>query len=194
MNEDGYVYGGMEIDSDRDGDVDMDEEYIMEVTRLRSSTVPPLPPSKVFLYLLFPFLKLGAILAISFPLPLPKDESDDKGEEFHTRLGRRKEQVLGLVGFAILAAFTRQVWYMLARYIRRADFEEIVLEAFVPGHHTSTSSRRRSRSRAREGRSRRKEREAARRWVKYGVRFVGGVFRILLVVVYLRGAFQSFNH
>lgn len=188
VNEDGYVYGGMEMDSERD--VDLDEEHVIQIARLKSSSVPPLPPSKVFLYLLSPFLKLGAILAISFPPPSPSsghDPDDDSGgskdEDYHTRLASRRHEILGLLAFALLSAFTRHVWYMLARYIRRADLEQIIVEAVTRTNQPSSRDRR-------GGGSRKREKENTRKWVRYAVRFSVGVFRLLVVVVYLRGTFH----
>lgn len=189
VNEDGYVYGGMEIDSERD--VDLDEEHIMQMARLKSSAVPPLPPSKVFLYLLSPFLKLGAILAISFPPPSADpvhpgpDNHESETQRYHTRLGNRKHEVLGLLAFAILGAFTRQVWYMLARYIRMADLEEIILESFIRGQQSSSRQRR-------SGAVRKREKEVLRKWVRYIVRSCVGAFRLLVAVVYLRGVYRTF--
>ncbi|OCH88672.1 hypothetical protein OBBRIDRAFT_734006 [Obba rivulosa] len=129
--------------SSEDEEEDEDEQR----ERLLASPVPPLSSPTVFLYLLAPFLKLGATLVADVQM-------------------RREAEVLVLLGFAGLAAFTRQIWYMLARYVRRADMEEIVLEAFARGRGHDTR----------------------RRLLRYVVRGNVGVLRILLAAVYLRAS------
>lgn len=118
-------------------------------------SVPSLSTLAVFLYLLSPLLKLGALLSPSvgakgIKLALP-----------------------ALFFLATLCAFTRQIWYMLARYVKRADMEEIVLQTFARGA-----------GRGREG-------ERKRRWISLVVRFSTGLFRVLLIALYLNG--RSFN-
>lgn len=126
---------------------DDDDDFGSQSDRLASSTVPPLPPSTVFLYLLSPYLKLGALLIPNQHLPL--------------RFG------LGaLFFFAVLSAFTRQIWYMLARYVRKADTEDVVLDALARG----------------AGKERR------RQIIRSIVRLTTGITRILLATVYLRGS------
>lgn len=134
-------------------DDDTDDEANGQAERVQASPVPPLPSITVFLYLLAPFLRLGALLVPDGGLPL--------------RVG-----VPALLFFAGLSALTRQIWYMLARYVRRADLEEIVLETFA-----------RERGRDSEG----------HRWLlRQVVRTCSGVFRILLAATYLRGSSQLF--
>lgn len=130
-------------DDENDG---MDDEVNGQAERVQASAIPPMPPLTVFAYLLAPFLRLGALLLPDAGLPL-------------------KTSIPVLLFFAGLSAFTRQIWYMLARYVGRADMEEIVLETFV-------------RERSREGR---------RRILRQLVRFCSGAFRVLLSAMYLRG-------
>lgn len=126
-------------------DDDTEDESDVQLERLRNSAIPPLSSVSVFLYLFSPFTKLGALLLPSIGLTL--------------NIG-----VPALVLFAVLSAFTRQLWYMLARYVRRADLEEIVLETFARG-------------RGKEGR---------RMVLRQLVRFLAGSFRILVAALYLR--------
>ncbi|TFK52239.1 hypothetical protein OE88DRAFT_1628061 [Heliocybe sulcata] len=125
-------------------DVSGDEE---EEDDLGGAAAPALPPATVFLYLLSPYLKLGALLVPSHTLPLDW-------------------AVPTLVGFAVLSAFTRQVWFMLARYVRKAEMEDVVCDAFARGG-------------GKEGR---------RRVIRALVRLATGVTRGLLAVVYLRAS------
>ena len=118
------------------------------------SSAPSLSSLSVFLYLLSPLLKLGALLSPSV------------GEQ-----GLRVS-LPTLFLFATLCALTRQIWYMLARYVRRADMEEIVLQAFARGA-----------GRGREG-------ERKRRWIRRLVHLNTGVLRVLLIALYLRGMFR----
>ncbi|GBE83045.1 hypothetical protein SCP_0500890 [Sparassis crispa] len=128
-------------------DDETDDDLTEQTDRLLSSSVPPLSSLTVFLYLLSPFLKLGAFLVPDAGLPL--------------RYG-----IPVLLFFAGLSALTRQIWYMLARYVRRADLEEIVLQTFA--------------------RDRRKE---GTRWLlRQLVRFGVGLLRVLIAALYLRAA------
>ncbi|CCM06289.1 uncharacterized protein FIBRA_08540 [Fibroporia radiculosa] len=126
---------------------DTDDESELQAERVQSSAIPPLSSTTVFLYLLSPFIKLGAMLVTdctaSLQVTLP-----------------------ALLFFAGLSAFARQIWYMLARYVRRADLEEIVLEAFA-------------RERGKEGR---------RLFLRFLVRFGSGLLRILLSAIYIRAS------
>ncbi|CAL1712443.1 unnamed protein product [Somion occarium] len=128
---------------------DEDEEDDDQFDRLRTSSIPPLTSSAVFLYLFAPLLKLGAILTVDESGTLPL-----------------KWAIPALVIFAVLCAFTRQIWFMLAKYVRRADMEEILLQAFA----------------------RRRGDERKRRIIRTAVRFCTGAFRVLLTVVYLRSS------
>ncbi|PSR72224.1 hypothetical protein PHLCEN_2v11899 [Hermanssonia centrifuga] len=123
-----------------------DEEQLDEP---RSSTVPPLSSISVFLYLLSPLLKLGALLSIDEAAELPLNWA-----------------LPALFFFAGLCAFTRQIWYMLAKYVRRADTEEVLLETFTRGR----------------GRERRRQN------IRSAVRLITGLLRVSLGAVYLRAS------
>ncbi|TBU44418.1 hypothetical protein BD309DRAFT_1000494 [Dichomitus squalens] len=99
---------------DFSSDDDEPEDSDLQLERLRNSPIPPLSSISVFLYLFAPFLKLGALIIPSLDIPL-------------------RIAAPALLLFAVLSAFTRHLWYMLARYVRRADLEEIVLETFARG-------------------------------------------------------------
>ncbi|PCH39918.1 hypothetical protein WOLCODRAFT_23714 [Wolfiporia cocos MD-104 SS10] len=128
-------------------DFTTDEDTDDDDSHAQPPSVPPLSSITVFVYLLAPLLKLGALLVPRVDFPF-------------------KVAIPALLFFAGLSALTRQIWYMLARYVRRADMEEIVLETFA-------------RERAKEG----------RRWLlRQLVRINSGVFRVLLSVMYLRAS------
>lgn len=94
---------------------DEEEDYEPLDANHRSSTsVPSLSPSTAFVYLLSPYLSLGALL-------LPSASSSLK-----YGLG-------SLVLFAVLSAFVRQIWYMLGRYMRTLSMDEVVVDAFARG-------------------------------------------------------------
>lgn len=124
--------GGEQGEGERNGAEDEeDEEDGWGYTRRRDPQPIPLSPSSVFLYLLSPYLKLGAILlpvASSFPLRI---------------------SLPALFGFALIAAFTRQIWYMLSRYLRtrgNANLEEVLVLVFCPGGSRNTVSKARART------------------------------------------------
>ncbi|KAJ7784333.1 hypothetical protein B0H16DRAFT_1402171 [Mycena metata] len=112
---------------------------------IRRAYSPPMAPSLVFLYLLSPYLKLGALFLPNTQLPL-------------------KFGIPPLIIFAVLSAFSRQIWYMLARYMRKADLEDIVLDAFARG----------------------RGRERQRTWLRAIVRGGTGLLRVLVAFIYLR--------
>ncbi|THV03057.1 hypothetical protein K435DRAFT_310543 [Dendrothele bispora CBS 962.96] len=114
---------------------------------LTSPNLQPLSSTSVFLYLLSPYLKLGATLLPNVDLPL-------------------KFGLPALFLFAVLSAFARQIWYMLSRYMRKPELEDIVADAF--------------------GRGRGKERR--RRILRSLVRAGTGVLRMSLATIYLREA------
>ncbi|KAI0822056.1 hypothetical protein BC628DRAFT_1392163 [Trametes gibbosa] len=128
-------------------DDDAEGESDHQLERLRTSAIPPLSSLTVFLYLLAPYLKLGALLVPEAGVP-------------------GKTGVLAVAVFAVLSAFTRQIWYMLARYVRRSDLEEIVLETFA------------------RGRGKERRRMALRQLVRFSV----GALRISVAALYLRFA------
>jgi len=91
-------------------------------------SIPPLSPFTIFIYLLSPYLKLGALLLPYFQLPL--------------RYG-----LSSLLISAVLAVVTRHLLYFLARYLRKGDLEDVVTSAFV-----STKKHGQRRGRRKEGR------------------------------------------
>ncbi|KAJ3572961.1 hypothetical protein NP233_g2744 [Leucocoprinus birnbaumii] len=111
-------------------------------------SIPPLPPFTIFIYLLSPYLKFGALLLPYYQLPLEYGLS-------------------GLLISAILAVVARHLLYLLARYLRNADLEDVVGNTFVS-----------TKKRGRKG-------ERRRDFFKFLVRFGTAVLRILLAVVYL---------
>ncbi|KAI0357529.1 hypothetical protein OH77DRAFT_1399170 [Trametes cingulata] len=130
---------------DFSSDDEAEEESDLQLERLRNSPIPPLSSLSVFLYLLAPYLKLGALLVPEAGLS-------------------RKAGVLAVVAFAALSAFTRQIWYMLARYVRRSDLEEIVLETVARG----------------------RGKERRRAVLRQLVRLSAGSLRVLVAALYLR--------
>ena len=91
------------------------DELVSPLFDLRRSAVfPPLQPSLVFLYLLASHLRLGALNIPYTPLPL-------------------KYALPALLLSALATAFTRQIWYMLARYIRKASVTDVFMDTFARG-------------------------------------------------------------
>lgn len=143
---------GFSSDDDDADDLELElDQSDLQLERLRNSPVPPLSSLSVFLYLLAPYLKLGALLVPGAGVP-----------------GRTG--VLAVVLFAALSAFTRQIWYMLARYVRRADMEEIVLETFARG----------------------RGKERRRMVLRQLVRFFVGALRVSVAALYLRCTFRLY--
>lgn len=144
-----------------DNDDDEEDDRNDPQFEFRRAFCPPLPPSTIFLYLLSPYLKLGAMCLPNTGLPL-------------------KYGLPALFIFAVLSAFSRQIWYMLSRYIRKADLEEVILDSFARGRGKETS------------------REILRSIVRAGT----GLLRVLLSTIYLHGkpshfpivSFRLFNH
>lgn len=130
--------------SDED-DEDVDGLY-PPLDRLRASAIPPLSPTLVFLYMLAPCAKLGALLVPSGDLSL--------------QVG-----IPVIVFFAVLSGFARQIWYMLARYVGKADMEDVLLDTFARG----------------------RGREEIRGYLRNAVRISTVISRILLASMYMRG-------
>ncbi|KAF9560903.1 hypothetical protein CPC08DRAFT_707773 [Agrocybe pediades] len=127
-------------------EVDNDPDLVSPIFEARKSVVfPPLPPISVFLYLFAPLLKLGALDLPNSGLPL-------------------KYGLPTLLLSALASAFTRQVWYMLARYLRKADMSAVVVETFA------------------RGRGKERQRMVIRGLVRTGI----GVVGMLLSVTYFR--------
>lgn len=134
-------------DSNNPFDFSDDEDDALDSTfEIGRPYIQPLTPSVVFLYLLSPYLKLGAMLLPNTDLPL-------------------KFSLPPLFLFAVLSAFARQIWYMLARYLRKADLEDIFLDVLA------------------RGRGKERRREVLRGMVRGSI----GVLRVMLAVIYLRG-------
>lgn len=130
-------------DEDDQGD---DEQLVSPMFEVRKSAVfPPLPPSLVFLYLLVPYLRLGALNLPYSQLPL-------------------KYGLPALLLLALASVYARQIWYMLARYLRKANMADVLLDTFARG--------------------RGKERQ--RDIIRAVVRVATGVVSTLLSVIYLR--------
>jgi len=88
--------------------------------RLNASVIPPLPPTLVLLYLFIPYLKLG-------PMFLPTSD---------TPLSRTLPALFICAAFAVS---TRELWYLLARYLRKMDLEDVILDAFARGSNNTRS-------------------------------------------------------
>ena len=129
-------------------DEDQGDDLVSPIFEIRKASIPPLPPSIVFLYLLTPYLKLGALSIINAQLPL-------------------KYGLSSLLVFAALSALARQLWYMLARYLRKADLTDIALDAFA------------------KGRGKDRRREILRHVVRAGT----GLLSVLTASIYLRREF-----
>lgn len=125
-------------------DDDEESPFLPEATKTLSAT--PLPPHIIFLYLLSPCLKLGAMLVPNRALPL-------------------KLAIPSLMLFSLLSAFASQIWFMLARYVRKTDLADIISEALAPG----------------------RGQEERRKIIGALVRSGNALLRVLLATVYLRG-------
>jgi len=117
-------------------------------------SIPPLSPFTIFIYLLSPYLKLGALLLPYFQLPL--------------RYG-----LSSLLISAILAVVTRHLLYLLARYLRKGDLEDVVASAFF--------------STRKHGKRKERRKERRQEFLKFSVRLGTATLRILVAAVYLRG-------
>jgi len=96
-----------------DGDEEEDEYDAAHIDWLASSATP-LFTSLVYLYLVSPFLGLGAMF-------LPDGNLS------------RPAMVIAICVFIGLSTFARYVWYLLARYLRKIHLEDIVADAFAKG-------------------------------------------------------------
>ena len=137
-------------DDEDDGEDDDLSSPIFEVRR--SAVFPTLPSTTVFLYLLAPYLKLGALdlpnssLSLKFGLP-------------------------ALLLSALASAFARQIWYMLARYLRKADMTDVLLHTFAKG----------------------RGKERRRSFIRIFVRLGTGTISTLVAVAYLRCEHSLFS-
>ena len=147
-----------EVDSpneelDFSSDDEMSDVFSARLDRLNSSAIPPLTPTLVFLYLFVPYLKSGPMFLALSDAPLS-----------HT--------VPTLLVCALFAALTRQLWYLLARYLRKTDTEDVILDILARGVG----------------------KERTRFILRTIVRVGTSALRILLASVYLRGSFYIFWH
>jgi hypothetical protein len=128
-----------------DGDEE-EEEYDAAQLDWLASSATPLLTAPVYLYLVSPFLGLGAMF-------IPDGNTS------------RPWIIAAVCVFIVLSTFTRYVWYLLARYLRKIRLEDIVAEAFAKGR-TKHRLRVKLRAVARIG-----------DWVS----------KVLLAAIYLRG-------
>ena len=91
------------------------EEQDFSDTDWLCTSATPLSTAVVFIYLLSPFLSLGALFVPDAQIPL-------------------KVGIPAMCIFAISSAFARYIWYMLARYVRKTSMEDIVVSAFARKH------------------------------------------------------------
>jgi len=69
-----------------------------------------------------------------------------------------------IIFFAMLSAFSRQIWYMLARYFRATDMDAVILDVFARGRHKESL-----------------------RDILWGITRLGtGALRLLIASIYLR--------
>src|ERR1700677_1861695 len=141
-----------EVDSpneelDFSSDDEMSDHFSARLDRLNSSAIPPLPPTLVFLYLSVPYLQSGPMFLAFSEAPLS-----------HT--------LPTLLVSALFAALTRQLWYLLARYLRKTDTEDVILDILARGVG----------------------KERTRFLLRTIVRVGTSALRILLASVYLRGS------
>lgn len=123
-----------------------DEDEDGEIHLIDTSPELVLSPSIVFGYFLSPCLKLGAMLILSSQTPL-------------------KMSLPTLLIFSFLSVFARQIWFLLARYLRKSDVGDIVAEALAKGRNM----------------------EGRRSAIKSFTRSGSAVVRTLLCTVYLKG-------
>ncbi|KAG5646487.1 hypothetical protein DXG03_003252 [Asterophora parasitica] len=130
-------------------DSDDDDDDRTPQFDLRRPSTPPLGPGLVLLYLLVSYLKLGAMFLPHTETPL-------------------KYGLPALFAFAGLAAFARQILYMLSRYTQTAELEDTVLDICAKG----------------------RGKERRRRILRSTIRAGTGGLRVLLATVYLRESVQ----
>jgi hypothetical protein len=99
---------------DFSSDDGLSDEVTAQPERYSASIIPPLSPTLVLLYLSVPYLKLGPIFLLTSVTPL-------------------SQSIPTLLFCATFAAFTRQLWYLLARYLRKTDTEDVLLDVFARG-------------------------------------------------------------
>lgn len=139
---------GLEEQFDMSDDEGGDDDIVSPVYEVKRTSIPPLPPLSVFVYLLSPYFKLGALSILSSAESIPV-----------------KYSLPALFSFTILSAFSRQLWYLLARYMRKPDVMELVCDTFA--------------------KSRGKERQ--RRVIRKSVKLSTALVNSLLAIAYIHG-------
>lgn len=139
-----------ELDFSSDDEMSDSDDLSARLDRLNASAIPPLSPTLVFLYLSVPYLKLGPMFLAFSDAPL-------------------SHAIPTLIVCALFAALTRQMWYLLARYLRKTDTEDVILDILARG----------------VGKARR--RSLLRTIVRVGT----SALRILLASVYLRASVDA---
>lgn len=79
-----------------------------------ASSATPLSTVLVYLYLLSPFLGLGAMF-------IPDGNAS------------RHLIIAAVCVFIVLSTFARYIWYLLSRYLRKIHLEDIIADAFAKG-------------------------------------------------------------
>jgi hypothetical protein len=145
---------GLEEQFDMSDDEGGADDIVSPVYEVKRTSIPPLPPLSVFVYLLSPYLKLGALSILSSAESIPV-----------------KYTLPALFGFTVLSAFSRQLWYLLARYMRKPDVMELVCDTFA--------------------KSRGKERQ--RRFIRKSVKLSTALVNSLLAIAYIHGEYRSLH-
>ena len=79
-----------------------------------ASSATPLPTVLVYLYLVSPFLGLGAMF-------IPDGNAS------------RHWMIAAVCIFIVLSTFARYIWYLLSRYLRKIYLEDIIADTFAKG-------------------------------------------------------------
>ncbi len=135
---------------DFSSDDELPDDFAAQADPVNTSIIPPLSPTLVLLYLSIPYLKLGPIFLPTSDTPL-------------------SQSIPTLLICAAFATFTRELWYLLARYLRKTDIEEVVLDVFARGS----------------------DKTRTRLFLRVFVRVGTFVLRVLLASVSLRGSHDS---
>jgi hypothetical protein len=91
-----------------------DDEYDAAQLDWLASSATPLFTAPVYLYLVSPFLGLGAMFIPDGNLSRPW-------------------MIAAICVFIILSTFARYIWYLLSRYLRKIHLEDIVADTFAKG-------------------------------------------------------------
>ena len=128
-----------------DGDEEEAEYDAAQLDWLASSATP-LSTILVHLYLVSPFLGLGGMF-------IPDGNKS------------RPWMIAAICVFVVLSTFARYIWYLLARYLRKINLEDIVADAFGKG----------------------RTKEGLRVWLRTAVRVGEWIMSVLLAALFLRG-------